>query len=122
MMMFFANRNINCLAVHAALVSLAWSTAGIFFTVFLLRGGLLPAQIFLAAAAILALRFALRPLVVVLASRFGLRRALIFGTSLSAIQFPIIAIESRSRKSAQGDKWSFCLMAGTLCSANQERP
>jgi hypothetical protein len=30
--------------------------------------------------------------------------------------------ESRSRKSAQGDKWSFCLMAGTLYPANQERP
>jgi hypothetical protein len=30
--------------------------------------------------------------------------------------------KSRSRKSAQGDKWSFCLMAGTLCPANQERP
>jgi hypothetical protein len=29
--------------------------------------------------------------------------------------------ESRSRKSAQGDKWSFCLTAGTLCPANQER-
>src|SRR5215204_3658060 len=30
--------------------------------------------------------------------------------------------ESRSRKSAQDDKWSFCLTAGTLCPANQERP
>ena len=30
--------------------------------------------------------------------------------------------ESRSRKSAQGDKWSFCLTAGTLWPANQERP
>ncbi len=29
--------------------------------------------------------------------------------------------ESRSRKSAQDDKWSFCLTAGTLCAANQER-
>ncbi len=29
--------------------------------------------------------------------------------------------ESRSRKSAQGDKWSFCLTAGTLWPANQER-
>jgi hypothetical protein len=27
-----------------------------------------------------------------------------------------------SRKSEQGDKWSFCLTAGTLCPANQERP
>ena len=30
--------------------------------------------------------------------------------------------QSWFRKSAQGDKWSFCLMAGTLCPANQERP
>src|SRR5436190_14731672 len=30
--------------------------------------------------------------------------------------------QSRSRKSAQGDKWSFCLTAGTLWPANQERP
>jgi protein-tyrosine-phosphatase len=28
--------------------------------------------------------------------------------------------QSRSRKSAQDDKWSFCLTAGTLCQANQE--
>ena len=26
------------------------------------------------------------------------------------------------RKSAQDAKWSFCLTAGTLCAANQERP
>ena len=31
-------------------------------------------------------------------------------------------IESRSRESAQDDKWNFCLTAGTLCPANQERP
>ena len=30
--------------------------------------------------------------------------------------------QSRSRKSAQDDKWSFCLTAGTLLPANQERP
>jgi hypothetical protein len=30
--------------------------------------------------------------------------------------------ESWSRKSERGDKWSFCLTAGTLCPANQERP
>ena len=90
MMMFFANRHINRLAVHAALVSLAWSLAGIFFTVFLLRAGLPPAQIFLLAAAILAMRFALRPLVVIVASKIGLRRTLILGTFLSAIQFPAI--------------------------------
>ncbi len=31
------------------------------------------------------------------------------------------AIQSRSRKSAQDDKWSFCLTVGTLCPLNQER-
>jgi len=30
--------------------------------------------------------------------------------------------QSRFRKSAQDDKWSFCLTVGTLCPANQERP
>ena len=30
--------------------------------------------------------------------------------------------KSRPRKSAQDDKWSFCLTMGTLCPANQERP
>jgi hypothetical protein len=29
--------------------------------------------------------------------------------------------ESRPRESEQDDKWSFCLTAGTLCLANQER-
>jgi len=33
-----------------------------------------------------------------------------------------ISVKSRSRKSAQCDKWSFCLTAGTLWPANQERP
>ena len=35
---------------------------------------------------------------------------------------PTYEVESRSRKSAQDAKWSFCLTAGTLCPANQERP
>ncbi len=91
MMAFFANRDINRLAVHLALVSLAWSLAGIFFMVFLFRAGLPPAQIFLFAAAVLALRFALRPLVVIVASKIGLRRTFIIGTLLSALQFPAIA-------------------------------
>ncbi len=30
-------------------------------------------------------------------------------------------VQSRSRKSAQDDKWSFCLTVGTLCPLNQER-
>ena len=32
-----------------------------------------------------------------------------------------IGEESRPQESEQDDKWSFCLTAGTLCPANQER-
>jgi hypothetical protein len=37
-------------------------------------------------------------------------------------EFALPHEKSRSRKSAQDDKWNFCLTAGTLCPANQERP
>jgi MFS family permease len=84
---FFTNRDINRLAIHAALVSLAWSLAGLFFTVFLLRSGISQGKIFLIAAAILALRFALRPLVIGVVSMVGLRLTLILGTALSALQY-----------------------------------
>ncbi len=32
-----------------------------------------------------------------------------------------VAWQSRPQESEQDDKWSFCLTAGTLCPANQER-
>src|SRR6266566_2946227 len=33
----------------------------------------------------------------------------------------VLGIKSRLRESAQGDKWSFCLTAGKIWPANQER-
>jgi hypothetical protein len=33
----------------------------------------------------------------------------------------LVSAESRPQESGQDDKWSFCLTAGTLCPANQER-
>jgi DHA1 family inner membrane transport protein len=85
--MFFANRDINRLAAHTTLVSLAIGLAGTFLVVFLLSSGLPLTQVFLVFAAILALRFALRPLVIVVASAIGLRRTLIIGTALNALPF-----------------------------------
>ena len=38
-----------------------------------------------------------------------------------AIWQAMIRAESRPQESEQDDKWSFCLTAGTLCPANQER-
>jgi DHA1 family inner membrane transport protein len=89
---FLANRNINRLAVHSALHQLAWWASGVFLTVFLLRAGLAPAAIFLSLAAIRALRFVLRPLVLLVLPVAGLRRTLMLSTLLFAIQYPVLAV------------------------------
>jgi hypothetical protein len=36
--------------------------------------------------------------------------------------WPCLRTESRPQESAQGDKWSFCLTAGTLLPSSQEKP
>jgi hypothetical protein len=91
-MTFFLNRDINRLSAHASLHALAWCFCGLFSAVFLLRAGLTEAQTFLVFAAILTLRFALRPLVLALAPAIGLRRTMILGTLVFACQFPLLAL------------------------------
>jgi hypothetical protein len=59
----------------------------VFSTAYLLRNGVLPAQIFLAWSAILASRLVLRPLVLFVVPRFGLRLAFVLGTFLCGLQF-----------------------------------
>jgi MFS transporter, DHA1 family, inner membrane transport protein len=90
-MTFFLNRDLNHLVVHATLHSLAWCFCGLFSAVFLLRVGLSLTEIFLVSAAILVLRLALRPLVLIVAPAIGLRLTLLLGTLLFAFQFPMLA-------------------------------
>lgn len=90
--MFFANRAINRLAVHTALQQLAWCMSGVFFGVYLLRAGLAPSILFLAAAGVLAMRFVLRPLVLFVAPYVGLRFTLVIGTLLTALQYPAVGL------------------------------
>jgi len=90
--MFFANRAVNRLAVHTALQQLAWCMSGAFFGVYLLRAGLAPSVLFLASAGVLMLRFVLRPLVLLVAPRIGLRQTLVIGTLLSALQYPAVGL------------------------------
>jgi hypothetical protein len=82
---------IHRLVAHTTLQQLAFGVCGTFSAAFLLRVGLTPAQIFLTLTAMLAARFAFRPLVLVLAPRFGLQRLLIAGTILSAMQYVQLA-------------------------------
>jgi len=79
-MAFFSNAAVNRLALHSTLHQLAWSTSGIFFTVFLIRAGFSPASVFLVLAGMLTVRLALRPLVLAVVAAIGLRKTLILGS------------------------------------------
>lgn len=78
-------------AGHCALFQLGHFAAGVFSSVFLIKQGLSPSVAFLTTAAVLALRFMLRPLTLALAPILGLRRTMIFGAALLALQYPALA-------------------------------
>lgn len=90
-MPFFRNRTVNLLNLHYGIHSVALSGGGAFFTVYLFKAGLPAAGVLAALAAILIGRFVVRPAVVPLAVRFGLRAHVVAGTLLSALQYPLLA-------------------------------
>jgi hypothetical protein len=65
------NRNIQRLTLHVGVGTLASALSNVFSAVFLIRVGLAPAEVFLAFAAILALRFVIRPMVLIAAPAMG---------------------------------------------------
>jgi MFS transporter, DHA1 family, inner membrane transport protein len=90
-MSFFANDAINRVNAHSAVKTLAQAGGGIFFFAFLLQSGVPPHWALLAEAAVMAGRFALRPAVLPLAKRFGLKPLLIAGTFAMALPYPLLA-------------------------------
>jgi hypothetical protein len=89
-MTLFLNRDLNRLLAHTTLHTVAWCFCGLFSGVFLLRVGLSATEVFLVFAAILTLRLALRPLVLLAARALGLRPTFILGTLLFACEFPML--------------------------------
>jgi DHA1 family inner membrane transport protein len=90
-MAFFRSRMVNLLNLHYGIHSIAFSGAGAFFAVYLLKAGLSVAWVLGSLALILAGRFLIRPIVVPLAVRFGMRPLVIAGTCLTAVQYPLLA-------------------------------
>ena len=90
-MAFFGNDAVNRVNLHSAVQAFAQAGGGVFVLVFLLRGGLSVPAALMTMAAILAVRFALRPLILPLAKRWGLKPLFILGTLIVAIQYPIVA-------------------------------
>jgi MFS transporter, DHA1 family, inner membrane transport protein len=79
-MAFFRNRAVNRANLHYGIQAFAEAGGGVFIFVYLLRAGVSVPATLSVLAALLAGRFVMRPVVLPFALRFGLRRALIFGT------------------------------------------
>jgi DHA1 family inner membrane transport protein len=90
-MAFFRNNTVNLLNLHYGLHSLALSGSGAFFGVYLLKAGVPAPAVLASLAAILLGRLVIRPSVLVLAKRLGLRTVLIIGTIATALQYPLLA-------------------------------
>src|SRR5262245_2694003 len=90
-MTFFANRDINQLALHTALIQVAAGLSTVFLAAFLLREGLAPAQVFLVFAVTLVLRFFMRLALTDLVLRIGFRNTFLLGSLLFTLKFPVLA-------------------------------
>jgi DHA1 family inner membrane transport protein len=91
-MAFLRNDAVNRVIVHSGVKALAESAGGVFFFVYLLKAGLTVEAALLAQATIFTLRFSLRPAMLPLAVRFGVKPLLMAGTVLMALQYPLLTL------------------------------
>jgi MFS transporter, DHA1 family, inner membrane transport protein len=89
-MAFFKNSAINRIYMHAGLQSFAVNAGGAFIYVYMLKAGIAVQVVLLTIAAVMLSRLILRPLVVPLAKRIGLRNTLVFGTILDASSYLLL--------------------------------
>jgi hypothetical protein len=90
-MAFFRNSSVNLLNLHYAINAIAMNGGAAFFGIYLLQSGISVPGVLLTVALILIGRFIVRPAVIGLAARHGLRRMLVAGVLLSAAHYPILA-------------------------------
>ena len=90
-MSFFRNRTVNLLNLHYGVHAIALSGGAAFFSVYLLKAQVGAEGVLLSLAAILLGRLILRPMVIPLGVRFGLRALVIVGTVMSAGQYALLA-------------------------------
>jgi MFS transporter, DHA1 family, inner membrane transport protein len=90
-MAFFRNSTVNLLNLHYGIHSIALSGGAAFLAAYLLKFGISVTGVLVALALILFGRFVIRPIVIGLAARSGLRAMVVAGTLLSALQYPFLA-------------------------------
>lgn len=90
-MAFFRNSTINLLNLHYGIHSIALGGGGAFYLVYLLKSGVPVPGVLASLALILGGRFVIRPVVVWIAVRWGMRPLVIAGAILGALQYPLLA-------------------------------
>jgi MFS family permease len=90
-MAFFRNTTVNLLNLHYGIHALALNGGGVFFAVYLLRAGVPAYGVLAAIAAILAGRFLIRPSILILGRRYGLKPLVIAGTVIAGLQYVVLA-------------------------------
>lgn len=90
-MAYLQNRDVNLVNIHYAFQALAQGSGGVFLLVFLLKSGLTVPQTLLVLAGTVVTRFACRFAVIPFAAQFGLKAALVAGTGIMALQYPLSA-------------------------------
>lgn len=89
-MAYLKNGAVNLLNLHYGLHALAVNGGGVFWAVYLLKAGVPAPAVFGSLALLLGLRFLLRPTILLVAPRFGLRPLVIFGTVFGALPYAIL--------------------------------
>jgi MFS transporter, DHA1 family, inner membrane transport protein len=90
-MAFLRNDAVNRVNLHSGIQALAQGAGGIFFLVYMLEAGVSVPVALTAQAAILAGRFVMRPAILPIARRLGLKPMVIIGTFGVALQYPLLA-------------------------------
>lgn len=90
-MAYLRNRTVNLINLHYGFQAFANGAGGIFVIAYFIEAGLSIAAALCAMALIYAGRFVVRPIVLVIAKRYGLKPTLIIGTVLSAVPFLFLA-------------------------------
>lgn len=90
-MAYFRNRTVNLLNLHYWIHAVAMTGGSAFFVTYLLKAGVPVPTALSSFAFILLGRFLIRPLIVPLTVRWGMRTMVITGTLLTALQFPLLA-------------------------------
>ena len=86
-----ANRAILRANIHTAFESFAEAAGGVFIFVYFLKAGFSVPATLAILAGLLAGRFALRPLILPFARRYGVKASLMLGQILNATTYPMVA-------------------------------